>query len=31
MKLPVELADRIKILDLIGDGNTALVFKALFK
>lgn len=31
MKLPIELADQIKILELLGDGNTALVFKALFK
>lgn len=31
MKLPSELVNEIRILELLGDGNTALVFKALFR
>uniref|UniRef100_A0A915DQ03 non-specific serine/threonine protein kinase n=1 Tax=Ditylenchus dipsaci TaxID=166011 RepID=A0A915DQ03_9BILA len=31
MKLPAILQNSIQIVDLLGDGNTALVFKALFR
>ncbi|KAI1713762.1 protein kinase domain-containing protein [Ditylenchus destructor] len=30
-KLPTQLENSVKIVDLLGDGNTALVFKALFR